>query len=134
MKRSLVALLAVSLMASLSWADAPSVSKNLNVEKIAVGTAIDNKELSGTGTDFQTSINRVYCWTRITATNPPVQIKHIWYADGKKEAEIPLDIKYASVRTWSNKAVWPGQWRVDVTTDSGEVLSSMEFKVQEGAK
>ena len=63
--------------------------KSVQVENMEVGTAIDNKELAGSAKEFDASVTRVYCWTKITAATPPVTVKHVWYADDKKEAEIP---------------------------------------------
>jgi hypothetical protein len=102
---------------------------NIKVEKIAVGSAIDNKEISGEAAQFSSSNERVYCWTKVSSDQTPVTIKHVWSADGKKEAEVALEIKYPSARTWSSKSVWPGSWKVDVTDDQGKVLSSKEFTV-----
>jgi len=104
------------------------------VDKIAIGTAIDNKELSGEAKEFDASVGRVYCWTKVSSANAPAEIKHVWYANDKKEAEVSLPIKYSAMRTWSSKAVWPGQWKVEVTDDSGSVLSSTEFTVKAGAE
>ena len=102
------------------------------MDKMAVGIAIDNKELSGEAAQYDSTVSRVYCWTKISADQAPTTVKHVWYADGKKEAEVPLDIKYTSTRTWSSKSVWPGSWKVDVTDDKGTVLSSKEFTVAKG--
>ena len=109
-------------------AAAPAAA-NVTVEKIAIGTAIENKEISGEAAQFDGSVTRVFCWTKITSDQTPVTVKHVWTADGKKEAEVPLEIKYPAARTWSSKTVWPGSWKVDVTDDQGKVLSSKEFTV-----
>jgi hypothetical protein len=106
----------------------------VRVEKIAVGTAIDNKEISGEASQFAASVNRVYCWVKVAADQVPAALKVVWSADGKKEAEVPLDIKYTSMRTWSSKNVWPGSWKVEAVDNSGTVLSSKEFTIaQESA-
>ena len=111
----------------------PAATANVTVEKIAVGTAIDNKEISGEAGEFPSSTERVYCWTKVASDQTPVTIKHVWSADGKKEAEVTLEIKYPSARTWSSKNVWPGAWKVEVTDDQGKVLSSKEFTVTKEA-
>jgi hypothetical protein len=96
---------------------------------MAVGTAIDNKEISGEAAQFPETVERLYCWMKVSADQTPVTLKHVWYVDGQKEAEVPLDIKYASMRTWSSKSVRPGSWKVEVVDDKGTVLSSKEFTV-----
>jgi hypothetical protein len=41
-----------------------------------------------------------------------------------------IDLKFASTRTWSSKAVKAGNWKVDVTDDAGTVLGSVSFTVK----
>ncbi len=133
MKRLIASLMLLSLAPAVTRAEEAVTSKDLQIDQISVGTAVENKELTGTASDFDASITRVYCWTKIAAANPPAKIKHIWYADDKKEAEVPLDINYASMRTWSSKNVWPGRWKVDITDAVGSVLSSVEFTIKGAA-
>ena len=96
---------------------------------MAVGTGIDNKEISGEAARFDATVDRVYCWTKVTADHVPATIKHVWTLDGKKEAEIPLDLKYPAMRTWSWKRVRPGAWKVEAVDEQGAVLFSKEFAV-----
>ncbi|MFC1522637.1 DUF2914 domain-containing protein [Elusimicrobiota bacterium] len=103
----------------------------LKVEKIVVGTGIEDKKLVGESAGFDISVERVWCWTNITAQKLPAMIKHIWYLEDEKMAEVPLNIKYPSHRTWSSKAVSPGKWAVKVVDKSGEVFASREFVVGE---
>ena len=65
----------------------------------------------------------------MTADQAPTTVKHVWTADGKKEAEVSLDVKYPAVRTWSSKSVWPGSWKVEAVDEKGTVLASKEFTV-----
>lgn len=108
-----------------NWAKA----EGLKVEKLIVGTAIENKELVGEAKEFNAGEERVYAWSKAVAETVPTQIKYVWYADGKNVAEVPLDIKSPAARTWSSKKVWPGQWKVEATDSAGTVLSSAEFTV-----
>jgi hypothetical protein len=110
-------------------AAAAPVAATIKVEKTAIGTAIENKEITGEAAQFDGSVTRVYCWTKVSTDQTPVTIKHVWSADGKKEAEVALDVKYPSARTWSSKSVWPGSWKVEVTDDQGKVLDSKAFTV-----
>jgi hypothetical protein len=118
--------------AAAAPAETPAAA-TVTVDKIAVGSAIDNKEISGEADQFGASTTRVYCWTKVSSSQTPVTVKHVWSADGHKEAEVALEIKYPSARTWSSKNVWPGSWKVDVTDDQGKVLSSKEFTVTKEA-
>lgn len=110
------------------------VSETVKVDRVALGTGVENREPMGETKEFMASVNRVYHWSKISAANVPTEIKHVWYAGGKKEAEVSLPVKYVSMRTWSSKAVWPGQWKVEIVDSSGHVISSTEFVVKRSAK
>lgn len=105
--------------------------KPLQVVKAAFGTAIQDRQLVGESNDFDASAGRVYCWTEIQAKDAPAAIRHIWYMDGQKVAEVPLKVAASHFRTWSSKAVGPGKWKVEVVDDNGgEILATAEFSVK----
>ncbi len=126
---TLFAFLVAGAIGSKAEGPAIQLSQSVQIEKIAVGTGVQDRELVGQATEFSASLGRVYCWTKVTAQNVPTSVKHVWYLDGKKSAEVTLNVKYPRTRTWSNKAVGPGLWKVEVLDESGSVLSSVEFKV-----
>src|SRR5689334_5629819 len=41
-----------------------SSSKDLQIEKLMVGTGVENRELVGASTTFDASVNRVYAWVK----------------------------------------------------------------------
>src|SRR5438093_5262581 len=132
--RNMMVLLAVLSLAVTVVAQAPKEQAeppNLyQVEKIALGTGVESRELVGEATEFDVSVGRVYCWTKIISQNVPTTIKHVWYAGEEKAAEIPLDIKYPSTRTWSSKVIGAGKWRVEVVSETGDLLASTDFTVK----
>lgn len=111
-------------------AEAAAPAAGVAVEKIAVGTAIENRELIGEAGEFPAGTAKVYCWTKITAGTVPAQVKHVWSVDGKTEAEVALAVNYPAARTWSSKNVWPGAWTVEVKDDAGQVVQSVAFTVK----
>jgi hypothetical protein len=84
----------------------------------------------GENREFESSVGAVYCWTKVSTKTVPATIVDVWYLGDKKVFEYPLDLKFASTRTWSSKSVRPGSWRVDVTDEAGKVLSSVSFTVK----
>ena len=132
--RNMVVLLAVLSLGATVFAQAPKqqaeAPKPYQVEKIAVGTGVESRELVGEATEFDVSVGRVYCWTKINSQNVPTTIKHVWYTDGEQAAEVPLNINYPSTRTWSSKAISAGKWRVEVVSETGDVLASTDFTVK----
>src|SRR5437660_8841993 len=91
--RNMMVLVAVLSLGGAVVAQAPKeqaeAPKPYQVEKIALGTGVEARELVGEATEFDASVGRIYCWTRITSQNVPTTIKHVWYADGEKAAEVP---------------------------------------------
>jgi Protein of unknown function (DUF2914) len=108
----------------------PPAPNLVQVEKVALGTGLESRELVGEATEFDVSVGRIYCWTRINSQNVPATITHVWYADEQPAAEVPLNINYPSMRTWSSKAIWAGKWRVEVVSETGEVLAATDFTVK----
>ena len=127
--------LSILLLLTASFASAQenpnkATDQGLKVEKGVAATSVEDREPVGENKEFDASVGRVYCWTKIAAQTTPATIKHVWYLGDKKVFEKALEIKYPSTRTWTSKAVEAGDWRVDITDDAGAVLSSVSFKVK----
>ena len=108
---------------------AQQAAAEIKVEKIATAASVENREPAGETSTFDGTAARVYTWTKITAANTPVTIKHVYYFGEKKVFELELSVKSSPYRVWSSKTVWPGNWKVDVTDEAGKVLSSASFSV-----
>src|SRR5207237_909214 len=132
--RTMMVVLAVLSLGGTVVAQAPEpkteAPKLDQVEKIALGTGVEARDLVGEATEFDVSVGRIYCWTKIISQNVPTTIKHVWYADEEQAAEVTLNVQYPSTRTWSSKVIRPGKWRVDVLNETGEVLASTDFTVK----
>jgi len=129
MHKLLGVLLGVLLIPNLAAPQEKS-DQGLKVEKAVAATSVDNHEPAGENKEFEASVGTVYCWTKVTAKTTPATLKHVWYLGDKKVFEKDLEIKYPSTRTWSSKAVSSGSWRVDITDETGTVLSSVSFVVK----
>jgi DUF2914 family protein len=131
--RIIMVILAVLSLGGTAVAQAPQqqmeAPKLDQVEKIALGTGVETRELVGEATEFDVSVGRIYCWTKIISQTVPTTIKHVWYADAEQAAEVTLNVQYPSTRTWSSKVIRPGKWRVDVLGETGEVLATTDFTV-----
>lgn len=133
MKKYILMSALVTAAACALYAQAePAVEKAespVKVEKIVTAAAVEKKEPVSETAAFAMGTPRVYTWTKITAEGTPVKIKHVYYAEGKKVSEVELSVNSSPYRVWSSKAVWPGSWKVEVTDESGAVLSSLDFSV-----
>ena len=126
----LAAFLLFAGLAAVQVIPAKGAEQGLEVQKIVMATSVNNRAPVGENTEFPASVGTLSCWTKIAAKTVPATIKHVWYFGDKKVFELPLDIKYASMQTWSTKSVKPGTWKVVVTDEAGTELSSVSFTVK----
>jgi hypothetical protein len=131
MRRLLSAFVCVWLAASLAAAqEKPAGDQGLKVEKAVAATGVEEREPVGAATEFEASVEKVYCWSKIAADTVPTTVKHVWYFGEEKVFEKDLDIKFPSTRTWTVKTIQAGSWRVDITDEAGKVLDSVSFTVK----
>jgi general secretion pathway protein A len=86
----------------------------------------------GTGSSFNSSVGRLYCFTRISVSRIPSKVTHVWYCRDTERARVNLAIKSYTWRTYSSKTIRTddiGEWRVDVLGPKGTVLSTLHFKI-----
>ena len=78
-------------------------------------------------------MQKVFFFTRVRGAKQPTAVTHVWYWNEKKMAEVPLDVRSDSWRTWSSKKidpVWKGSWAVKVLDASGEVVITKNFEIR----
>jgi hypothetical protein len=72
-------------------------------------------------------------WMRVLSVAPPYTLTHVYSVNGKHYCDVPLEIPYPHMRTWSkvtiDRDIHIGQWRVDVVAENGEKLDQIEFTV-----
>jgi hypothetical protein len=97
-------------------------------------SGIENKEPINSETKFKNDVKRVFCFTEIMTDKYPTEVTHIWIYDKNIEAEIKLPVKSPKWRTYSSKAImpeWKGNWKVEVYSEKGKLIDSIDFKVYE---
>jgi len=108
-------------------------TNNIRVIRGVAAGGVINKNPEGLSDSFQWSMEKVYIWTMIECEQPPSSIRHTYYFKGQKVNDVELEIKSPQWRTWSYKNLldkrYIGQWRVDITSDEGELLQSIFFEV-----
>lgn len=139
MKKTLLAVM-LAAGSGYAYAQAPAQEQakapeaaGIKVEKIVTAASVENREPVNETSAFDKTVGRVYTWTRVTTTEAPVKIKHVYYADGKKMAEVELNVNAKTYRVWSSKSVWPGDWKVEATDEAGNVLATVTFTVSSAA-
>ncbi len=123
----------VSALLSALIVPASALASAMSVSEAGVGTGVEERELVGQGFQFDSSIGKLYAFTRIIGAPSETRVSHMWYYGDQLMAEVNLPVRGANWRTWSSKSVipqWIGQWRVDVVSEDGEVLDSLNFSLQ----
>jgi cytoskeletal protein RodZ len=109
------------------------VANNMRVIRAVASSEVINKNPAGLSDSFQWSTEKVYIWTMIECEQPPSSIRHTYYFKGQKVNEVELEINSPQWRTWSYKNLldkrYIGQWRVDITSNEGNILQSVFFEV-----
>jgi hypothetical protein len=105
----------------------------LTVTESAIATGIQNLTPIGEAASFPSSIGKLYAFSKITGATKDTSIKHLWYYGDKLMTGVSLDVKSISWRTYSSKKIiriWTGKWGVDITTEDGTVLETLNFTIQ----
>jgi hypothetical protein len=104
----------------------------LVVAEASVCRDVANRQPVGAGDSFEASVGKLYCFTKITGAQSPIQVSHAWYFGDAQRAMVALSIKSSSWRTYSSKRIQPheiGDWRVEVLGPGGEILKTLVFKI-----
>ena len=74
-----------------------------------------------------------YVWMLVYSKSLPYVLKHVYYHEGRKYAQVLLNIKHERMRTWSTIRLkgqaHVGSWRVDIESADGTVLDQVAFEV-----
>lgn len=125
---SIVLMVCVAVLAANAFAMAP-----VAITEAVICKGIQNREPVDAGDVFSNEVGKVYCFTRSSAV-AKTTITHVWYLEGKKRAEVTLNVGASpSWRTSSSKTIRPidtGIWRVNVLGPDGELLETATFVIQ----
>jgi len=108
-------------------------SEKVSLKRIAVASALKDREPVDPAEVFPSTVGRVYCFTHIVNANGPKQITHKWYLGETLVSSVNLKINGASWRTYSSKTINLGQtglWKVEVLGPDGEMLGEIRFEIK----
>ena len=104
------------------------------------GTGIAGRELVGRAASFPIGTERVYAWFSVSAPSRWRQpVRFVWFHDGVPSGD-PLDHEVTGgretgFRTWTwRKSPGAGEWRVDLVTDSEQLVGRVRFRVGDDRK
>jgi len=130
----LTACLFVTAVAGASEVSSVATEEKLKVEKAAVCWDVVNHECIDEGIHFSSTVETLYCFTKIAGSTETVWITHVWYYGDAERAHVPLAIKSKSWRTYSSKIIQShetGKWHVDVLSPAGQLLKKINFEIIE---
>jgi len=111
-----------------------SPETDIRIAEIATCASVKNRQPVSRKNEFSLRQGITpYVWMDVRSKKTPYKLRHIYYLNDRRYCEVPLAISYPRMRTWSNVTLRhqyeTGQWRVDVVTRKGEILSQVEFSV-----
>ena len=104
------------------------------VKEIVCGKGINNREILNPSDNFPSSVEKVYCLSKIKTDEAPTDVYHIWYYKEKEVAKVELPIKFNSTgyRVWSYKKIlpsWTGKWKLVIKDKDGNVIGKKIFNI-----
>jgi hypothetical protein len=128
LRKTLLTSIAAMLLAipALSWA------ASLQVQDVAIGTGVQDRVPTGISSYFDSSVGKLYAFTRIIGAEGDTRVYHKWYHGNELVADVPLSVRSGDWRTWSTKNVqpdWVGDWRLVVVSEQGTILGTIKFAV-----
>ena len=103
------------------------------VQDARIARTIEARKAVSTGSVFSPDIGGLFFWTQIKSAQAPITLTHRWYWSGKAVAEVKLEIRANTWRTWSRKTILPhqlGDWRATVEDAEGKVLAEASFQIK----
>ena len=123
---------ALIILCLLAPAATAQETKTVQVVAAAVCKDVVDREAVDVGTQFSSSVSRLYCFTKVLSSEIPTEIVHVWSYGDVERARVSLAVNAASWRTYSSKAIQShetGPWRVDVLDKSGNLLETLNFEI-----
>lgn len=120
---SLVIILLVMSAANAQEAD------TIKVNRVAICTAVVDREPSGEASEFDATTPILYCFTELDGAAG--EVTHAWLQGDSLRSEVKLNKgREGRWRTWSSKTMtteMSGSWKVEIRDATGNVLQSASF-------
>jgi hypothetical protein len=127
-------LLSMAIILFLSCLAFAQDNSAITVEDIQICTSIQDRQPVGANTSFAKDVGQLYCFTKLSGSQDAATISHVWYHNDQEMRKVELNAQAKIWRTWSTKNILntlTGEWRVDVVSSDGKVLTSKQFTITE---
>lgn len=108
----------------------PTAALALDVREAVVTTQVIDRVPVDAIQTYPASVERLFCFTRVTGAAEDTSITHVWYLRGVEMSRTELPVRSGYWRTWSQITIFPGSvgdWKVDVLGPDGKLLKSLSF-------
>ena len=108
-------------------------SVGFNVDRVVVGTGVENNEPVGVAETFPASIEKVYCFLEAAEIAKDAKVSFVWYHGQDEMLKTTLPLKMGKRwRTFADKNLrgLKGDWKVEIKSAGGNLLKELKLKVE----
>ena len=112
---------------------APMEAADFMVNRLVMGTGVENSEPVGVAETFPATTEKVYCFLEAGNITKDTEASFVWFHGDKEMLKTNLALKMGPRwRTYANKTVleMKGDWKVEIRDQAGKVLKDIKFKVE----
>ena len=107
---------------------------SLKLKEIKICKNIKNRSPIGVGEIFPSSVDSLYCYTKIENLGKKMEVRHVWYYENQIMTQVRYNVKKSNVyRSWTKKTISSfqiGNWRVEVQDRNGTIIGTKQFKIK----
>ena len=114
--------------------DKPTFNNLLTLKEIKICKNIKSRNPVGIGGVFPSSVDSLYCFTKIENLGKKMEVRHVWYYENQIMTQVRYNVKKSNVyRSWTKKTISSfqiGYWRVEVQDRNGTIIGKKQFKIK----
>ena len=111
-----------------------SFNNLVKLKEIKICKNIKNRSPVGVGEIFPSSVDSLYCYTKIENLGKKMEVRHVWYYENQIMTQVRYNVKKSNVyRSWTKKTISSfqiGNWRVEVQDRNGTIIGTKKFKIK----
>ena len=111
-----------------------TINNLVKLKEIKICRNIKNRSPVGVGEIFPSSVDSLYCYTKIENLGKKMEVRHVWYYENQIMTQVRYNVKKSNVyRSWTKKTISSfqiGNWRVEVQDRNGTIIGTKQFKIK----
>ena len=113
------------------------INNLLNLKEIKICRNIKSRNPVGIGEILPSSIDSLYCFTKIENLGAKMEVRHIWYYENQIMTQVRYNVKKSNTyRSWTKKTISSyqiGNWRVEIQDRNGTIIGSKRFTIKKSS-